>query len=180
MAHVSHPFFFRLGRGCAVGTAEVLVSPVSGLAVRCAPHPVPPAPSLGGTGCKKTKIKFSSLREQILRKSTKISMSLFPRLFLFYRDFRCFLAMGVHKHYKKRFTKKPCRKVFTKKSQTDFFSVLFYHVFGSFSVREFKNTIKNLGKKSGQPWYCFGLRGTNQPRRGRGPWSVTFFLSAEC
>jgi hypothetical protein len=38
--------------------------------------------------------------------STKISMSVFPRLFLFYRVFGCFSAMGVQKHYKKTFCKK--------------------------------------------------------------------------
>jgi hypothetical protein len=119
--------------------------------------------------------------EKILRKSTKISMSLFPRLFVFYRVFRCFLAMGVHRHYKKRFTKKSCRKVFTKKStkqsQTDCFSIFFYHVFGRFSVRgDQKHDKKISQKKSDQPWYCFGLRGTNQPRRG----PSLFFLSAPC
>jgi hypothetical protein len=47
--------------------------------------------------------------------------------------------MGVQKHYKKRFTKKIVSKSFhkkiEKKSKPDFFSVLFYHVFGRFSVR---------------------------------------------
>jgi hypothetical protein len=65
--------------------------------------------------CKKSMSKTFS--KKILRKSTKFSMSLFTRLFLFYRVFRCFLAIGVHKHYKKRFTKKSCRKVFTKNRQ---------------------------------------------------------------
>jgi hypothetical protein len=52
-------------------------------------------------------------------------MSGFPRLFLFYRVFGRFLAMGVQKHYKKRFTKKIVSKSFYKKldqkSKTDFF-----------------------------------------------------------
>jgi hypothetical protein len=38
-------------------------------------------------------------------KSTKISMSVFPRFFLFYRVFRCFPAMGVQKHHETRFEK---------------------------------------------------------------------------
>ena len=71
--------------------------------------------------------------------STKISMSVFPRLFLFYRIFGCFSAMGVQKHHKKRFTKKIVSKSLYKKidqkSQTVFFSIFFYRVFGRFSVR---------------------------------------------
>jgi hypothetical protein len=39
----------------------------------------------------------------------------FSSTFLFYRVFGCFLAMGVQKHYKNRFTKKMCRKGFYKK-----------------------------------------------------------------
>jgi hypothetical protein len=100
--------------------------------------------------------------EKILRKPTKFSISVFPQLFLFYRVFRCFLAMGVQKHYKnvlqtKRFTK----------IQTDFFSIFVYHVFGRFSVRGVqKHDKKNLETKSDQPRYFFGPRGTNQPRQG--------------
>jgi hypothetical protein len=60
-----------------------------------------------------------------LKISTKISMSVFPRLFLFYRIFGCFFATGVQKHYKKRFAKKIVSKSFYKKidqkSKTDFF-----------------------------------------------------------
>jgi hypothetical protein len=48
------------------------------------------------TKCKKSTSK--TFPEKILRKSTKISMSVFPRLFLFYCVFRCYLAMGVQKH----------------------------------------------------------------------------------
>jgi hypothetical protein len=46
----------------------------------------------------------------------QISMSGFPRLFLFYRIFGCFSAMGVQKHYKKRFAKKIVSKSFSKNS----------------------------------------------------------------
>jgi hypothetical protein len=56
----------------------------------------------------------------------KNSMSVFPRLFLFYRVFGCFSAMEVQKHYKKRFTKKivskSLYKKFDQKSETDFFT----------------------------------------------------------
>ena len=93
-------------------------------------------------GSSKTPLIYfykKSMSKEFPKKSTKISMSVFPRLFLFCRVFRCFLAMGVQKHNKKRLTKKSCRKLFTKKStkksQTDFFSIFFYHVFGRFSVR---------------------------------------------
>jgi hypothetical protein len=71
--------------------------------------------------------------------STAISMSVSPRLFLFYCVFGCFSAMGVQKHNKKRFTKKIVSKSFHKKfdqkSKTDFFSICFNHVLGRFSVR---------------------------------------------
>jgi hypothetical protein len=63
--------------------------------------------------------------------------------------------MGVQRHYKKRFTKKSCRKVFTfytkidKKIPNRFFLDFFYHVFGRFSVRgvqkhDIKASQKNL------------------------------------
>jgi hypothetical protein len=58
--------------------------------------------------------------------STKISMSVFPRLFFVLSRFAgCFSAMGVQKHYKKRFTKQIVSKKFynkfDQKSKTDFF-----------------------------------------------------------
>jgi hypothetical protein len=75
-------------------------------------------------------------------------MSVFPRLFLFYRVFGCFSAMGVQKHNKKCCTKKIVSKSFYKKfdqkSKTDFFSIFFDHVFGRFSMRGVQNTIKNI------------------------------------
>jgi hypothetical protein len=98
-----------------------------------------------------------------------------PRLFLF-------LSNVSLKTVQKAFLKKSCRKVFTKKStkiQNRFFSLDFLnHVFGRFSVRgvKKKHDIKSR-KKSYQPWYFFGLRGTNQPRQGpsvfvlRAPWA---------
>jgi hypothetical protein len=82
-------------------------------------------------------------------------MSVFPRLFWFYRVFGCFLAMGVQKHYKKRLTKKIVSKSFNKKfdqkSQTDFFSIFFYHVFGRFSVRGVQQHDKNNRKNKSDP-----------------------------
>jgi hypothetical protein len=76
----------------------------------------------------------------------------FPSTF-FYRGFGRFSAMGVQKHYKKRFPKKILSKSFNKKfdqkSKTDFLSVFFYDVFGRFSVRGVqKHHIKTSGKKS--------------------------------
>jgi hypothetical protein len=66
----------------------------------------------------------------------KISMTVFPRLFLFYRVFGCFSAMGLQKHYKKRFAKKimskKINKKFDQKSKTDFFSKRFLSRFWAF------------------------------------------------
>jgi hypothetical protein len=92
-----------------------------------------------------------------------------------------FLSDGSSKALQKTSYKKIVSKSFyqktDKKSQTGFFSILFYHVFGRFSARGVKKHSKNLGKKSDPPppWYFFGLRGTNQPRGGWG--SVIFFLA---
>jgi hypothetical protein len=68
------------------------------------------------------------------RQKFRCSMSVFPRFALFYRVFGCFSAMGVQKHYEKRFAKQVvlksfCQK-FDQKSKTDFFSIFFNHVFG--------------------------------------------------
>jgi hypothetical protein len=60
----------------------------------------------------------------------------FLDFFLFYRVFGCFSAMGVQKHYKKRFTKtivsKSFYQKFDQKSKTDFFSILFLSRFWAF------------------------------------------------
>jgi hypothetical protein len=96
-----------------------------------------------GKGSSKTPLKYfckksmsKTFSEKILRKSTNFSISVFPQLFLLYRVFRCFLAMGVQKHYKKRFTKKSCQKQIQKnrpkKSKTDFFSICFLSRFWAF------------------------------------------------
>jgi hypothetical protein len=53
------------------------------------------------------------------KKIESFSMSVFPRFFgfiAFYRVFGCFSAMGVEKHYKKRFAEKIVLKLFTKNS----------------------------------------------------------------
>jgi hypothetical protein len=81
--------------------------------------------------------------------------------------------MGVQKHYKKRFTKKIVSQSFykkiDKKSKTEFFSI-FLSRFGAFlGEGSSKTRYKNLTQtqKSDQPWYFFGLRGTNQPPKVR-------------
>jgi hypothetical protein len=69
------------------------------------------------------------------------------------RVFGCFSAMGVQKHYKKRFTKKVVSKGFYKKidqrSKTDFFSDLFFlsTILGVSRQGEFKNTIQIFWQK---------------------------------
>jgi hypothetical protein len=76
----------------------------------------------------------SPCRKLFPKKTTKISMSVFPRLFvLFYRSFRRFSAMGVQKH--KKIVSKSLKKNSTK-IQNRFVLDLFYHVFGRFSVRK--------------------------------------------
>jgi hypothetical protein len=96
-------------------------------------------------------------RKLFQKKSTKISMSDFLRLFLFYRVFGCFSAMGVQKHCKKRFTKqilsKSFYKKFDQKSKTDFFRYSLYHVFGRFSVRGVQKCDKNkkISKNKSDP-----------------------------
>jgi hypothetical protein len=67
-------------------------------------------------------------------------------------------------------------KKIDKKIQNRFFLDFFYHVFGRFSVRGVQKHDKKSRKKSDQPWYVFGLRGTNQPPQG----PSLFFLSAPC
>jgi hypothetical protein len=57
-------------------------------------------------------------------------------------------------------------KTIGKKSKTDFFSIFVYHVFGRFSVRGVQKHDKKSREKNDQLCYFFGLRGTNQPRRG--------------
>jgi hypothetical protein len=85
--------------------------------------------------------------------NNKKSMSVFSQLFLFYRVFGCFSAMGVQKHYKKGYTKqtKSCRKVFTKNSTKNpkptFSRTFFYHVFGRFSMRGVQKHDKKYRKK---------------------------------
>jgi hypothetical protein len=68
----------------------------------------------------------------------KISMSVFPRLFLFYRVFGCFSAMGVQKTTKTFYKKNRVEKFLQKnrpKTQNRLYLDFFYHVFGRFSMR---------------------------------------------
>jgi hypothetical protein len=124
------------------------------------------------------KVHVENLFRENSQKTDKIFVISFSSTFLFYRVFRCFLAMGVQKHYKKRFTNRSCRKVFQKsrsKNPKPTFSRFFLnHVFGRFSVRGVQKQDKKIRKKSDRPWYFFGPRGTNQPRQG----PSLFFLSA--
>jgi hypothetical protein len=60
------------------------------------------------------------------------------------------------------------------KSQTDFSSIFLVR-FWAFLGEGSAKTRQKTSKKTNQPWYFFGLRGTNQPRRGP---PVGFFL--EC
>jgi hypothetical protein len=89
--------------------------------------------------------------EKILRKSTKISMSFFLDFFVL-SLFQVFLCDGSSKTSQKTFYKKIVSKSFYKKidknSQTDFFSVLFHHVFGRFSVRGVKKHDKKISQKN--------------------------------
>jgi hypothetical protein len=103
----------------------------------------------------KKKMQKFHVKNVFRENSQKIDKNfdvVFPRLFLFYRVFRCFFAMGVQKHYKKTLTKKSCRKVFTKKStkksQTDFLVDFLYHVFGLFSVKGVQKHDKKSPQKN--------------------------------
>jgi hypothetical protein len=60
---------------------------------------------------------FQSPFENFFKKIGKYFDVSFSSTFLFCRLFGCFSAMGVQKHYKKRFATKSCRKVFAKKSK---------------------------------------------------------------
>jgi hypothetical protein len=59
------------------------------------------------------------------------------------------------------------------------FSITFLSRFRVFLREGSSKTRQKSQNKSDQPWYFFGLRGTNQARQGQGPSSV-FFLSAPC
>jgi hypothetical protein len=69
-----------------------------------------------GKGSSKTPQKYfckKSMSKTFPEKIDKNFDVSFSSAFRFYRGFGCFSAMGVQKHYKKRFAR---RKVFTKKS----------------------------------------------------------------
>jgi hypothetical protein len=107
------------------------------------------------------------------KKIDKISMSVFPRLFLFYRVFGCFSAMGVQNHCKKRFTKKIVRKVLQKirqKNQNRFFLDFCLSRFWAFLG-------EGSSKKSDPiPFLCSSEPGLTHPQRG----SPICFLPAPC
>jgi hypothetical protein len=110
-------------------------------------------------------------RENSQKIDKKIDVT-FSSTFLVLSRFQVFLGDGSSQTLQKTFyiTRQ-------KNPKTGCFSNFFYHVFGRFSVLgegSAKTRKKNLGKKSDQPWYFFGLRGTNQPPQG----PSLFFLSA--
>jgi hypothetical protein len=73
--------------------------------------------AMGSMGVQNSKTPQKSTKmflHKVHKKSTKVSMSVFPRLPLFYRVFGCFSAMRVQKHTKKRFTKNIVSKSFSK------------------------------------------------------------------
>jgi hypothetical protein len=73
--------------------------------------------------------------------------------------------MGVQKHNKKRLQKNRAEKLLQKNRLKNhkpiFFSIFLITFLGFSRWGEFKNT--------DQPWYFFGLRGTNQPRATQTP-----------
>jgi hypothetical protein len=98
------------------------------------------------------KIFWQKVRVETFPKiSTKIPMSVFPRLLLFYRIFGCFSAMGVQKHCKKRFAKKIVSKSFYKKidqkSKTDFFTIFCLSRFWVFLAEESSKTLQKKYRK---------------------------------
>jgi hypothetical protein len=86
-------------------------------------------------------------------KPTKFSILVFfLDLFLFYRVFGYFSAMGVKKHYKKRFTKNHVgqflqTKESRQKNPKPIFLDFVYHLFGPFLAREFQQHHKIISKK---------------------------------
>jgi hypothetical protein len=85
---------------------------------------------------------FSRENSQKIDKNFDVSFS--SIFFLFYRVFRCFLAMGVQKHYKKRLTKKSCRQKIPNRFFLDFLLSRFWAFLGEGSS---KTRLKNLPKK---------------------------------
>jgi hypothetical protein len=81
----------------------------------------------------------------------------FSSIFLFYRVFRCFSAMGVQKHHKNLLQNNRVKKFYKKIDKNP--KPIFFSIFSS-------RFWANIGEKNAQPWDLLGLRGTNQPRRG--------------
>jgi hypothetical protein len=107
-----------------------------------------------GEGSSKTRLKKKMQKVHVKnffrQNSQKIDNNFdvtFPRLLLLYRVFRCFLAMGVHKHYKKRFTKNRVEKFLQKidkKIPNRFFLDIVYHVFGRFGAPKHDKKIAKI------------------------------------
>jgi hypothetical protein len=98
----------------------------------------------------------SPCRKIFPKKSTKISMTVFPRLFLFYRVFGCFSAMGVQaKTLQKMFCKKNRVEKFVQKNrpkiQNRCFLDFLYHFFGRFWVRGVQKHEKKISENKSEP-----------------------------
>jgi hypothetical protein len=125
-----------------------------------------------GVGSSKTPLKdfcnmsMSKTFPQKINKHFDVS---FPSTF--YRVFGWFSAMGVQKRYKKLFAEKSSRKVFTKKSTTDFF----YHVLGRFSVRGVPKHDKKYRQKKSDPGPFLACDPPTHHHGGH-----RFFLPAPC
>jgi hypothetical protein len=109
------------------------------------------------------------MSEKKSEKTTKISMSVFPRLFLFYRVFGCFSAMRVQKRHKKRLPKNRVEKFLQKnrqKIQTRFFLDFLLSRFWAFLGEGSSKTRQKISKTnltSPGTFLAPEERGTNQP-----------------
>jgi len=96
-------------------------------------------------GSSKTPLIYfykKSMSKEFPKKSTKISMSVFPRLF-------CFISFsGVSQRWEFKSTTKNILQKNRQKIQNHFFSILFYHVFGRFSVRGVQKHHQKISKKT--------------------------------
>jgi hypothetical protein len=104
----------------------------------------------------------------------------FSSTILFYRVFGCFSAMGVQKHYKKRFTKKIVSKSYYKKFDQNpkpIFSRFVSHVFGRFSVRGVQKHDKKYQKNKSGPGLFLA---SDSPTHHGGPRFFWFWRPLVC
>jgi hypothetical protein len=101
----------------------------------------------------------SPYRKRFPKKSTKISMSVPPRLFLFYRVLGCFSANsdGSSKTLQKNVLQKN-REALTKKStKTHFFPLIFFSTSVDGGLNPPLKNIKTGGGRGGWPWHLTHL-----------------------